>query len=277
VQGGTFVGTTSGTSTLTSSCGTTGSSPERVYLWTPSTSGAATISTCGAATLFDTVVYLRGTGCTGSELACNDDTTGCSTGEPNAPHGSRISPNVTAGQTYAIVVDGYAGARGTYSLTVTPPTVCGNGIREGNEQCDGADSSGCVTHQCTTTCTCVPPASGQPDLVPLITDVSVARSQTVAAGDVAEGCAESTSNVDLLRFSVYSQNLGTADLVLGNPQCPLPCTDHPLAVCGNPEFICSPAAGHNHAHYTDYARYELLDASSQAIVVGHKQGFCLLD
>src|SRR5262249_43534591 len=122
LQGGAFVGTTSGASTLTRRCGTTRSPPQPGHPSTPSPSRGATTSTCGAATLFDTVVYLRGTGCTGSELACNDDTTGCSTGEPNDHHGSRISPNVTAGQTYAIVVDGYAGARGTYSLTVTPPT-----------------------------------------------------------------------------------------------------------------------------------------------------------
>src|SRR5439155_1076104 len=34
---------------------------------------------------------------------------------------SRITPTVTAGQAYFIVVDGYGGAQGTFSLTVTPP------------------------------------------------------------------------------------------------------------------------------------------------------------
>ena len=96
-------------------------------------------------------------------------------------------------------------------------------------------------------------------------------------GDVAEGCAESTSGVDLLRFSAASKNVGTADLVLGDPQCPSPCIDHPLEVCGNPDFVCSPAAGHNHPHYSNYARYELLDASGSVVVVGHKQGYCLRD
>ena len=33
--GGTFVGATSGTGTMTASCGSTGPSPERVYRWTP--------------------------------------------------------------------------------------------------------------------------------------------------------------------------------------------------------------------------------------------------
>ncbi len=53
--------------------------------------------------------------------------------------------------------------------------------------------------------------------------------------------------------------------------------DHPLEVCANPDFICSPAAGHDHPHYASYARYELLNAQGTVVVLGHKQGFCLRD
>src|SRR5262249_14877527 len=122
-----------------------------------------------------------------------------------------------------------------------------------------------------------PPAGGLPDMVPEISDVTIERNATVATGDVQEGCAERTSGVDLLRFSVRSRNIGNADFVLGNPGCPSPCDQHPLEPCVNPQFICSPAQGHNHAHYNNYARYDLLDANNQAVVVGHKQGFCLRD
>ena len=275
--GGTFVGQTSGTSTLAGSCGSSNGSPERVYRWTPATSGQAIIQTCGGSTFYDTVVHVHATSCTGSELACNDDTTGCGTGEPNDHHGSKVTVNVTGGQSYFIVVDGYNGSQGAYSLTVSPPTTCGNNVREGNEQCDGPDASGCSTGQCTASCTCTAPANGLPDLVPEISEVQFQFNTTVAAGDVAEGCAEATSGVDLMRFTVRSRNSGTADFVLGNPQCPLPCDQHPLAVCANPEFICSPAQGHNHPHYSNYARYELLNTANQTVVTGHKQGFCLLD
>src|SRR5881396_3512316 len=119
--GGTFSGTTSGTSALAGSCGRSGESPERVFQWTPTVSGTATIQTCGAATTFDTVLYLRSGVCSGGpEVAagCNDDTCPNATGLFRA---SRITPTVTAGQTYFIVVDGYGGAHGTFSLTVTPP------------------------------------------------------------------------------------------------------------------------------------------------------------
>ena len=122
-QGGTFTGTTSGTSLLTSTCGSTGTSPEKVFQWTPAVSGTATIQTCGAGTNFDTVLYMRSGVCaSGSEVVsgCNDDACTNATGLNRA---SRITPTVTAGQTYFIVVDGYGGAQGTFSLTVTPPGV----------------------------------------------------------------------------------------------------------------------------------------------------------
>jgi YVTN family beta-propeller protein len=279
-QGGVFVGTTSGAGSLGATCAVSNNSGERVYRWVPSTSGTATIFTCGTGTDFDTIVYLRSTCGAAGDLACNDDTSGCGVadGSPNAGfHGSRITPTVTAGQPYFIVVDGWNGKLGTYALTVVPPTVCGNNVREGAEQCDGTDVASCASGACDAQCRCVVTPTGFPDLVPEISQVSVERNATVASGDVAEGCAESTSGVDLLRFTVKTRNQGTADFVLGNPGCPAPCTSFPLAVCANPSFICSPAAGHNHPHYNNYARYDLLDASGQSVVVGHKQGFCLLD
>src|SRR5881628_824200 len=120
-QGGTFGGTTSGTSALAGSCGSSGTAPEQVFQWTPTVSGTATIQTCGAGTTFDTVLYLRSGSCaSGPEVAagCNDDACLNATGLIRA---SRLTPTVTAGQTYFIVVDGYGGAQGTFSLTVTPP------------------------------------------------------------------------------------------------------------------------------------------------------------
>ena len=120
-QGGAFSGTTDGTSTQAGTCGVTNKSGERVYQWTPDSSGQATIATCGTGTLYDTVLSLRGDACGGAELACVDDVSGCNTGEPNDHHGSRLTPIVTAGQTYFIVVDGYNGANGAYSLTIAPP------------------------------------------------------------------------------------------------------------------------------------------------------------
>src|SRR5207253_1382453 len=120
-EGGTFSGTTSGTSSQAGSCGSSGTSPERVFQWTPTVSGTATIQTCGGNTSYDTVLYLRSGACgTGSEIAlgCNDDACADATGVNRA---SRVTPTVTAGQTYYIFVDGFGGAQGNFTLTVLPP------------------------------------------------------------------------------------------------------------------------------------------------------------
>ena len=92
-----------------------------MYAWTPASSGTAEMSTCGAAgTSYDTVLYVRDPGCAGADLACNDDTPGCGTAS-NTYHGSRLTIGVTAGRTYVIVVDGYNGRNGTFTLSLVPP------------------------------------------------------------------------------------------------------------------------------------------------------------
>src|SRR5437016_2226913 len=118
--GGTFTGSTSGTGTLAGSCGISGTSPEKVFQWTPTTSGTATIQTCGSGTNYDSVLYVRSPTCTSPEVTngCNDDA--C----PNASglfRASKVTPVVAAGQTYFIVVDGYSGSSGSFTLSVTPP------------------------------------------------------------------------------------------------------------------------------------------------------------
>jgi hypothetical protein len=77
------------------------------FRWTAPSSGPATFETCGSA--FDTTLYAY----TGSELAAltllasNDDA---------CDRASRMHFEATAGTTYAIAVDGYAGAQGDITL-----------------------------------------------------------------------------------------------------------------------------------------------------------------
>src|SRR5439155_21040943 len=52
-QGGTFSGVTGGSSALAGTCGSTGTSPEKAFRWTPAVSGVATIETCGGGKSFD--------------------------------------------------------------------------------------------------------------------------------------------------------------------------------------------------------------------------------
>lgn len=116
-----------------------------------------------------------------------------------------------------------------------------------------------------------------PDLRPRIEDVMLQFGTSVSSGDVAEACASSTGPVDLLRFSTIIDNVGDADLVLGDPGCPEPCSNRPSEPCRNPQFVCSPAGGHNHPHFEGFTLYELLDETGETVVAGRKESFCLRD
>ncbi|HTO54613.1 MAG TPA: lysyl oxidase family protein [Myxococcota bacterium] len=115
-----------------------------------------------------------------------------------------------------------------------------------------------------------------PDLVPAVSDISVEFDADVDEGDVAEGCAAATTHRDLLRLSLTTENLGAGPVELGNPMCP-DCEFNPSVVCGNPLFECSPAGGHNHAHYQNFLRYEVVDPNGIVSATGGKRGFCLED
>ena len=128
-RGGTFTGITSGASTLTGCVAQTSGAPEQVFQWTPTTSGIAIVETCGGTTAFDTVVYVRTGPCsTGTIIGCNDDTSACtvtSTCANREHHGSHVAVSVTAGTTYYVVVDGYAGScsgsSGPFTLRIVAP------------------------------------------------------------------------------------------------------------------------------------------------------------
>jgi phosphatidylglycerophosphate synthase len=119
-------------------------------------------------------------------------------------------------------------------------------------------------------------AQALPDLVPEVSDVHLELQGSVAAGDVVEGCAAATSGRDLVRLSLTTRNDGPGAETLGDPMCPV-CATHPNEVCGNPDFICSPAGGHDHPHYQNFLRYEIVDPKGAVAATGGKRSFCLAE
>lgn len=108
-EGGVVSGSTIGGSNVVPvSCGSNTASAERTFTWTPDRSGMAVIDTCGPRD-YDTILSVRTGTCAGPELACNDDA---------CDLGSRIVMPVVAGETYVIVVDGYGGDAGQFTLQV---------------------------------------------------------------------------------------------------------------------------------------------------------------
>ena len=119
-------------------------------------------------------------------------------------------------------------------------------------------------------------AQSLPDLVPEVSDIHFDYGTSVPVGDVVEGCATSTEGLDLLRLALTTRNDGPGDLTIGNPRCP-DCAANPGAICGDPAFFCSPAGGHNHPHYQNFLRYELIDARGDQVGLGGKRSFCLAE
>ena len=87
---------------------------------------------------------------------------------------------------------------------------------------------------------------------------------TFAAGscEVQEGCVVAGTR-KILRFETESRNIGTADLVFGDP-------------AQNPaRFVWDPC--HSHYHFGQFTIYRLLNQSGGVVVEGRKIGFCLED
>ncbi|MFN0057133.1 MAG: immunoglobulin domain-containing protein [Planctomycetota bacterium] len=116
--------TTTATDDGTASCGSSASTPDVWYKYTPATSATVTVSTCNDAN-YDTVLAVFN-GCGGTQVGCLDDTAGC------AGLTTILSVSMTAATTYWIRVAGYNGAVGDFTLTVTGG---GGGVAPTNDDC----------------------------------------------------------------------------------------------------------------------------------------------
>lgn len=105
-----------------------------------------------------------------------------------------------------------------------------------------------------------------PDLIidptwiePILTDIMVSDNTC----ELLEGCVDGVGIRTILRFSLAAQNTGSKDMVLG--------------VAANNPDVFHYSECHDHYHFDNFARYELLDGDDAVIAAGHKQAFCLLD
>jgi len=118
-------GTTSGyTNDYDESCPYTGStSPDVAYSFTPAADVLVNISLC-TNSAYDTKVYVYQGSCPGTLIACNDDY--CSSPLFSSYVSFLGCVTLLAGNSYYIIVDGYAGDLGDYTLDVTecvPPPI----------------------------------------------------------------------------------------------------------------------------------------------------------
>ena len=110
-----------------------------VYQFTPAAHMDVRISLCSSA--YDTALYVIQDDCNNTEIACNDDYCGVESELP--------SVLLSAGTTYYIVVDGWGGECGDYSLTVQenlPCSVtCPPGAAVESESCGADVNGGCAS------------------------------------------------------------------------------------------------------------------------------------
>ena len=79
-----------------------------------------------------------------------------------------------------------------------------------------------------------------------------------------EGCVDAQGARSVMRFALFTPNIGSRDLTLG--------------IAANNPAIYHYSDCHEHYHFDEYARYELQEAGGgDSMATGHKQAFCLLD
>lgn len=88
-----------------------------------------------------------------------------------------------------------------------------------------------------------------------------ANACSVEEGEITPG------DHTLLRFTVSTPNIGTADLALGDPN------EHVANGDGLFEF----ASCHRHYHFRHYSLYELIDPATGFTWRAAKRGFCMID
>ena len=112
VRGDTFDATNDGTSSCTSTI-----APDVWHVYRPAVSGTLTVSSCRAATMYNTSLSIQRTD--GTEIACNDSDPSCTFGGTR----STVSASVAGGEAYYIRVAGFGVSRGRYELEITGPPV----------------------------------------------------------------------------------------------------------------------------------------------------------
>lgn len=214
--------TNGGVDAVTPGCGTQGGSPERRYFFTAPETRRYLATT---ASQFDGVLAVYAHGATGEPITCNDD--------HGSTRASQVAFEAQAGSTYDLVVDGYHGQRGAFTLVIeaegaptqggsTPPVPLASGASlTVGVTVTGSTSGGTDTR----TLSCGAPTAGTPDVTYVFTPteggVYTFRTQTdydgtleVFDGASSLGCNDDDGSTRASRVSATLQGGRTYAVVL---------------------------------------------------------------
>jgi hypothetical protein len=193
------------------------------YCWTAPTNTPVTFDTIGSG--YDTLLAVY----TGNNVASltlttnNDDIAGWTN------RFSKVTFTPVTGTTYHIAVDGFGGASGLSVLNWKQGT------------------------------------NALPDLIlwgPAVSPRITVDSFGSTDCEQIEGCVLGIGSHRLLRFNAETRNIGSGDLVLGNPAT-------------NSLFVF--AQCHAHYHFEHYMQYDLMTLNGDVAAAGRKIGFCVME
>lgn len=238
---------------------------EQWYDFTPPQTGSYTISTCGTNTC-DTRLWLYDFAC-GSIVLSNgvEGATFADDNDGGCGLQAVVNANMPGGTLHHLRVGDNAGACGD-AVTVR---IIYNGPVVGCMTANSCNYNPLATVPCNNCCI----AFGDP-ACPLGPDLSVHQGELQSSLSMAtmsitdacapvEGCTRGLGSRRVIRFATRIDNTGTTDYYIGNN------STYPGMFSTN---NC-----HGHAHYQGYADYILFDQSGNAIPVGFKNGFCVID
>ncbi len=245
---------------------TTPDGRETWYNFTPSETGTYEISTCDTANACTSKIWVYDL-CEGLFVAGNQ-AGAIFFSEGGCPNGAVASVYLAAGKKYFV--------RMRYRYIDCPrdkPIHFKIEFKGAVQGC--TDPAACNFNPLATISdTCIyngTPCLRLPDLV---TDEDQLRKtmqlELVSNGDdcaVEEGCIRGFGDRHLITFDTRISNVGTEDFYVGSP--PASPTDT------SSQFVYDHC--HQHWHYRGYAEYLLFDNLGNAVPIGQKNGFCVLD
>lgn len=238
---------------------------EEWYDFTPPQTGSYTITTCNTNTC-DTRLWLYDMAC--SQLVLSDGIEGATFGDDNdggCGLQAQVTANIPAGVVHHLRVGDNAGAcNGAVTVTIIY-----NGPVVGCMDSQSCNFSPLATVPCADCCIPFgsPACPDGPDLI--INETSMRNSMTLSTVNITdvcapvEGCTGGLGQRYVIRFTTRIENIGTTDYHIGSPSA-------------QPQMFSTNNC-HGHAHYQGYADYILFDQQGNAIPVGFKNGFCVMD
>lgn len=243
----------------------TTSSIEQWYDFTPPQTGSYTITTCGTNTC-DTRLWLYDMAC--GQLVLSDGIEGATFGDDNEGGcglQAVVNANMPGGVLHHMRVGDNAGSCGG-NVTVS---IIYNGPVVGCMNTQSCNYNPLATIACVDCCIAFgdPACPDGPDLImsssALQSSLSLSTVNITDACAPVEGCTRGMGQRYVIRFTTRIENIGTTDYYIGNPNT-------------QPQMFSTNNC-HGHSHYEGYADYILFDQSGNAIPVGFKNGFCVID